>query len=130
MGIKYVSESECPKCDLCKVNPAAFDAPMGVGMPWAYQCMDCASPEVARYADKGGTVYKIREPVAPKADSTAVQGIEPAYTDVDYWAGAFDGDRHIECPSCGEERSVEPDADYKYTCEGCGTRVQVPAPIC
>jgi len=30
------------------------------------------------------------------------------------------GDREVECPECGDTCRVEPDANYKYACEGCG----------
>ena len=37
----------------------------------------------------------------------------------------WDSVAEVECPHCGCERLVEPDANYVVTCEGCEKRYRV-----
>ena len=101
---------ELPKCDFCD-NKAEYDAPTTLGT-WANMCSLC-------FAQKGSIKsigIKFIEGIAePKSDGK----IKIAST-VDLEAA----ERYVRCPECGEERHVEPDADYEFHCENCGTRLK------
>ena len=34
-------------------------------------------------------------------------------------------DRVVGCPNCEQDRTMETDANYIFTCEGCGQQVRV-----
>lgn len=46
-----------------------------------------------------------------------------AYVDME--EAAYDSVCNVECPHCGCDRDVEPDAHYVCECEGCGKKYQV-----
>jgi hypothetical protein len=118
MGIKHVDE--LPKCDFCNCG-AKYDAPTKVGS-WANMCSNCAKTHTDRSRISIGTQFALRDQTQKgKGAGKASIGIE----DTDF--GNLDSDREIRCPICNEVRTVEPDADYKYDCDGCGAKVKVPS---
>lgn len=106
------------QCQLCKRTPkdVYYDAPTEAG-PWANMCEDCMLKQPYTQL---GTRFELR---TEKKES--VSGILKG-KELSSMEEAFDGDREIGCPNCGEARLVEPDADYTYECEGCGSKVRVP----
>ena len=109
--MRTVRMEKMPVCDLCKKAVATFDAPTRSG-PWAYMCPTCFDSQGA--PDIGSHLLLAEKHVVSE--------------DVVDGEGEYDGDDYvITCPTCSEERLVEPDADYIFTCEGCGQRVQVPS---
>lgn len=120
MATKLVNEF--PKCNFCG-EAALYDAPTSQGS-WAYMCSKCAARENANL--NIGTTFKLRIKSTKPPASTVLQGIED--TDMDTLEDVTFGNtnREIECPNCGELKSVEPDASYTYVCEGCKSKVKVP----
>jgi len=118
-----------PKCDFCD-KPAEYDAPTIHGGRWANMCPE----HLVAYGNNTsiGTQFLIRKNKS-KAKLSAckiVNGIEEE--SVEYWESVTFGseNREIECPECGEMRSVEPDAYYVFICEGCGVKIRCPAGLC
>ena len=105
-----------PKCDYCDA-PAVCDSNTVDGT-WAYTCGPC---QVAYGVGAATRLEQLNQ--KPETGDT-VQGIEESSLEDQVM-----GDRYIGCPSCGESRLVEPDAEYSYMCE-CGDSVQVPDPFC
>jgi hypothetical protein len=127
--MKTTKLTKIPKCDLCSVKDAMYDAPLATGKAqgsWAYLCPDCYKTQ----GRKGiGTKLVLREPAQPPKNKT-VLGLEPGFDDLEYWEETMmDGLREISCPECQEVRSVEPDATYTYLCD-CGVKVKVPMGLC
>jgi ribosomal protein S27E len=121
-----VTVKNLPKCDCCQTEDAIFDIPTKHG-PWGSLCPACADKIAAPSAMEVGSRYVIREPAnrnGRKNEGKPVNGIE--FTE-DLEALVFgEVDREIECPECNTLHTVEPDADYVYTCEGCGAKVKCP----
>jgi hypothetical protein len=120
MGKVYKSIKDIPQCDFCE-SKAKYDGPTPNG-PWAYVCETCAgNKRMILRCESMGTEFVAREPQPKKA--VEVSGIERTENPEEL----FFSDRYIGCPECGEDRHVEPDADYTYQC-GCGVTVKVPMP--
>lgn len=126
-----------PKCDFANLAPTAsgecekaeYDVPVkaGSGSSWAYCCQAHYEMFAQPGADKLG--FKLVEGIAEPLTNTLRMGKEPGLEDLDYWERVLmEGIREINCPECGEGRSMEPDADGVYNCEGCGIRIKCPAP--
>lgn len=124
MSIKYIEE--LPKCNMCD-RKAVCDAPTQMGS-WAYMCEVCLETWGRPDSLTLGTEFKQRTPAKKKSKS--VMGIEDTSIEQLEQVLMSSVDREIECPECGDMRKVEPDAEYKYQCEGCGVQVQVPTPFC
>jgi len=109
-----------PKCDICGCE-ALYDAPTAMG--WANVCEDCAREYDANLAI--GSKFKVLIPIKEKErlvigiEDTSLERLEAITFGVE--------DREIECPECGDFHTVEQDARYTYSCEGCGVQVKVPA---
>lgn len=57
---------------------------------------------------------------------TAMKKVVKRYQSEDEFIVAeHEGMWDADCPECGCGATVEPDADYVYTCEGCGVQVKV-----
>ena len=120
--MKQVKMTLIPTCDFCKEKPAKYDAPTVMG-PWANMCEDCFPANSVSFAKEiGNELVQKNEPATPKDDgkiykAIEVHSIEDIICDVEM--------REVECPQCGESKTVETDADYIWTCEGCGVKVKV-----
>ena len=128
--MKTLKVQTLPTCNYCGAD-ALFDAPTKSGA-WAYMCETCFKQHGAQYSTHGYCLVQ-RDVASPKKDSKILEGIEPSFDDdPDYWENILMDSTHreIECPECGEFTTVEPDANYTYTCEGCGSKVKVPEPPC
>lgn len=118
--MKTILVDEIRTCDLCgKKGEEYYDAPTSSGA-WANMCPNCFKEQ----GSKIGTHFKLRdrENIVKKLGDTGdtiIKGKE--------LSNLADDDREIGCPNCGEVRMVEPDADYIFKCEGCGSKVQVPS---
>ena len=110
-----------PICDTCK-DFAIYDAPTKTGQ-WAYMCEGCAKTHSNPSKLNIGTKFVLREKSDVEPSKTVLKGIEVNNLEQ---VLIEDCDREIKCPNYGEYKTVEPDADYIYTCEDCGSRVQVP----
>ena len=116
--MKTVYMQELPNCDFCG-NMAEYDAPSRSGS-WANMCRACFLTQTAAGLPSGsiGNKLKQRTP-APAKEGRPVTGNELSSIEEQ----VMDGDREIGCPACSVGQSVEPDAEYTYTCEGCGVTV-------
>jgi len=120
-GYKIIKCTVIPKCDLCsKPNAGIYDGPvLGVGSSWANMCQECLDNKADCVGVKtvGGKRELIKE-VEPKDETVVGNDL----TDIGDLINEVD--REIECPKCGETRTVEPDADYTFVCTGCGRNVK------
>ena len=115
---------EIKPCDLCgAVKDSYYDAPT-VGGLWANLCPKCfekhGSPTIGtcfKKRDREAIVKKLGDTTGQILDGEELSNLESI---------VMDGDREIGCPNCGEVRAVEPDASYKFICEGCGSEVRCP----
>ena len=116
---KEIKVLSIPSCDFCD-KPGPYDAPTKYGGTWANMCGGHMLMHTAKNASLIGTKKVLKpDPKPPTGD--VVWGIEVNSME----EIVMDGTREIECPECGDLRSVEPDACYKYQCD-CGVSVQVP----
>lgn len=114
-----------PKCDFCGED-AYCDCKSVMG-GWANMCKK-------HYQEFGVknmkiTEFELRTPAKPKKNHV-VKGIEDRSLERLQAVMFGSEDREIICPECNDARKVEPDAEYTYDCEGCGTRVRCPVPVC
>lgn len=106
-----------PNCDLCKQQgretKAEYDSKTVFG-PHAYLCPEHFRSHGCPPSTKLEKQVKIaakKTDEVPTVSITLEQSLEsPVY---------------VKCPHCGEERAVEPDANYVVTCESCGNRYEV-----
>ena len=111
-----------PKCDFCGKD-ALYDAPIETRQ-WAYTCKECALVHDVLRQSAVGCQFKLRVKEAGKKSLKILKGKITNLDDV------YSGDDPIyACPSCGEERTMEVDADCVYECEGCGSKIRVRALI-
>ncbi len=141
MGIKIVDT--LPKCDFRNDYPhpngddAIYDAPTVPTGSWAYMCKDCG---LSRGDLSMGTVFELRKKHEGEKPDAPVNAVEPGLDNIEYWEETvMNGIREPECPTCGEVRTMEPDAcsfkhedgeTYAFECEGCGTKVKMSAGLC
>jgi len=121
--MKTVKMEKLPKCDFCDENTAMYDAPTPQGR-WGYACSACAVKHGLNLTI--GSKLEQRTPAKPKDDDKIVVG--KCITSLE--DQVYESVREIKCPSCGKLRSVESDANYTFTCEGCGIKVKCPEPFC
>lgn len=122
--MKIIYREELPKCDFCQ-KPAIYDAPTCHGSSWANMCENCFKVHKGMSAQAVGYKFAKRDIAKPVTDAKIHMGLEEQSEGYDLHT-IYDGVREIKCPGCGDMRSVEPDARYKYNCEACGIKVQVP----
>lgn len=116
--MKTIKQETLHKCDFCKIEDAAYDAPTIYGN-WANMCKNCYHKYKGQLADIAGYNIVKREPK-----------VESRCTKIKYakeLGVSIDGDREIMCPDCGETKSVELDACGTTTCEGCGVQLRLSA---
>lgn len=106
-------------CDYCGAA-ATYDALTTEGH-WAFMCEDCYHA----HCRPGGLGVKYVVVDKPEVEGKGMTLTANELSDLE--TIVMDGERIVECPACGTEREVEPDADYTYKCEGCGAKVKVTA---
>lgn len=103
------------KCDICGED-AYYDCKTTQG-PWANLCenhfREIGLPD-------GATKFKLPDAKNPP-EKKVLMGI--CLTDME--DAVFDGIVEWECPSCGDVRSMEPDAYCIVECENCGQKYKV-----
>lgn len=107
---------ELPKCNMpnCE-EEAEYDEKTKMG-PWAYLCE-------AHHQEVGvGIGTKLEKRV--KIDAPKTLKVPKVFIPL-----TLDSLATVRCPHCGENRSVEPDANYTVECENCGNSYQVISPI-
>jgi len=77
-------------------------------------CEGCFKTNAAQNAQHVGTEFV--EGITEPRNS----GMKPKLAKTVDLESAICDERYVKCPECGEERHVEPDASYKFNCEGCG----------
>ena len=108
-----------PKCDFCKKVDAVYDAPTDHGS-WAYMCTECSKSKANPGLLSIGNRIVQHTPAVPKESGKIFLGKEASTME----EVVIDSVRMVECPECAMSRSVEPDADYVFTCDGCGVKVR------
>jgi len=124
LNMEEVLMQKIPMCDFCKTTLAKYDAPTAHNGSFAYMCENCAHIHSTKTRLELGKSLKQRTSAEPNLEGPIYQAIEKSSIEE-----RLLGDRFVACPQCGEERFVEPDADYVYTCEGCGVRVRCTDPM-
>jgi len=119
--IRTIQMSELPSCDICKQQgvekQAEYDSKTVLG-PHAYLC-----PEHFRsHGRPPSTRLEKRVKIAAaKTDKVPVVQISIEQS--------LESPVYIKCPHCGEERAVEPDANYVVTCDSCDNKYRVVSAI-
>ena len=112
-----------PDCDFCAEKgikeKAICDAPTLMGF-WANMCKRHLTQYASLSADQCGFNFKTRESAKPKGGAVKLATEVSTPEEITFGDG-----RVVACPDCGAEKSVEPDADYEFDCEGCGAKVKV-----
>ena len=117
--MKTVKITEAKGCDFCE-KEAEYDAPT-IMDSWANMCQKCFDKyKGSNYG--AGFKLVVRKPAEKSEDTAVYTAIE--LTDLGDIV-LSDVDREVECPQCGEVRTVEPDADYEFQCGGCGVKLKV-----
>jgi hypothetical protein len=100
-------------------KPAEYDGRTNMGS-WANMCQ----PHFDEHGVGLGPGRGQKLEVQPKLDAKKtdkIPTVEVPMDDLD--------DCCVTCPHCGETRTVEPDANYVATCEGCGNKYEVVSQI-
>lgn len=116
--MKKVIVRDLPDCNFCGA-PAKYDAPTRTGQ-WAYMCPVCFKLHASSNAVDIGS-----ELVEKVITNKQLQTKKPTKIKTVMVPLTWDSVVYIECPYCGYERAVEPDANYTVTCEGCGNKYNV-----
>lgn len=120
--MKIVRKPQLPKCDFCS-DDALYDAPTANKGPWANMCPADFQEHADESAEEVGYQFQLHTPAEPKPATDVLPiGVELNTLE----EVIMDSERNIACPSCETSHSVEPDADYELSCEGCGLRFQIP----
>jgi len=88
--------------------------------PWANLC----EADQKRFGVGIGFRFEKRVKIAAKKTNCVPVVTIPLSEDA-----LFDGVAEVQCPHCGESRTVEPDANYVVICENCGNRYKVESQI-
>jgi hypothetical protein len=123
MGSTKTTVKELPNCDFCRMDgiekPAKYDGKTEAG-PWAYMCQEHFEAHGVGLGLGRGQKLEVQPKLdVKKTDEIPVVTIPISLDDV----------CEVECPHCGESRTVEPDANYVVTCEGCGNKYEVASEI-
>jgi len=116
---KIKTVRELPKCNFCKKD-ALYDSPTIFNRTWAFTCKTCAKLRTSEEGREIGFEFRLIDSTIPKSEAVDVKVADEKSSMQDI---VMDGDRIVECPDCGVQRDVEPDADYKFECEGCGRKL-------
>ena len=107
---------ELPECDICKRNgqnaKAEYDTKTVIGR-WAFLCRK----HYLMYGVKPTTKLIKIKPRKPKRKFDKPPIVTVPLT--------LDSVSTVKCPSCGQPRKVEPDANYSVGCEACGEKYRV-----
>ena len=114
---------EIPNCDFCKMDgvtkPAKYDGMTKAG-PWANMCQEHFDTFGVGLGVGRGQMLELQPKVdAPKTDKIPTVMVPLEMDDV----------AEVACPHCGETRTVEPDANYVVTCDGCSNKYRVVSQI-
>jgi len=112
--MKTIEKDPLPKCDFCG-NDAEYDAPTKMG-PWANMCKEHYQMFSRSDAQNIGTRF-VKRTYKVVVTPEKMKSVPVPLT--------LDSVAEVKCPYCGTYRSVEPDADYIVTCEGCGHKYKV-----
>lgn len=108
-----------PKCDFCSER-AKYDGKTKNGQ-WANMCQKDFDEYGVGLGMGRGQKLVVQQPAKPDGR----KGVLIAKLISDLADVVEDGAADVECPQCGEIKTVEPDACYTYSCEGCGASVRV-----
>ncbi|MEK6832674.1 MAG: hypothetical protein AABY32_01390 [Nanoarchaeota archaeon] len=119
-----------PKCDFCRENnvdtDAIYDGKTTMGC-WGNMCEKHFKQYGVGLGLGKGQKLVVKTPSTNKNTDKVVNAIDntdPSDED-SMMELLMDSVREVECPLCHESRSVEPDANYTFICEGCGAKVKV-----
>ena len=114
---------ELPRCDFCKMDEvdklALYDGRTKAGS-WANMCQE----HFRQHGIGLGLGRGQKLEAQPKLDAKKTEEIPTVEVPM-----GLDDTCEVECPHCGETRTVEPDANYIVTCEGCGNKYKVVSQI-
>jgi hypothetical protein len=123
MGATSVKVAKIPNCDFCKMDgvdrPAKYDGRTEAG-PWANMCQEHFDQHGVGLGVGRGQMLELQ----PKLDVKKTNEIPTVEVPL-----SLDDACEVQCPHCGESRTVEPDANYVVTCEGCGNKYEVASAI-
>ena len=121
--MKTITVDRLPSCDFCSDDggqePARYDEKTRFGS-WANMC----ERHHKMYGTGIGSVLAVRVKREGTPPPEGCPTVEISLEDA-----AMSEVCTVQCPHCGEDRSVEPDANYKATCEMCGGQFRVVSPI-
>lgn len=116
--MKTIQINELPKCNIPQCNKTAdYDEKTRMG-PWANLCKEHHKIYGVGIGSKLEKQVKI---AAAKTDKIPIVGIPIEKS--------LESPVYVKCPHCGEERAVEPDANYVVTCESCDNKFEVVSAI-
>lgn len=116
--MRKIIKRDLPNCDFCGAL-AKYDAPTRLGS-WAYMCANCYRKYARADAHILGT--ELTEKVATDKQ---LQTKKPDKIKTVVVPLTMDSIADVNCPYCGYSRTVEPDANYTVTCEGCGYKYRI-----
>lgn len=110
-------------CDFCKQDGveefAEYDGRTKTGN-WAYMCQKHFDEHGVGLGLGKGQKLEVQVKIdAAKTDEVPIVEVPLSLDDT----------CEVACPHCGETRTVEPDANYVVTCEGCGNKYRVMSQI-
>lgn len=117
---KVAKVRELPNCDFCKMDgvetPAKYDGKTKAGS-WANMCQEHFEEFGIGLGLGKGQMLEVQ----PKIDAGKKAEIPVVEIPLSLWYDSCE----VACPHCGETRTLEPDANYVVTCEGCGNKYRV-----
>lgn len=100
-------------------RPAKYDGRTEAG-PWANMCQEHFDEHGVGLGLGRGQMLEVQ----PKINAARTDKIPVVVIPL-----SLDDDCEVACPHCGETRTVEPDANYVVTCEGCDNKYRVVSQI-
>jgi len=112
--MRTIEKDTLPQCDFCE-RDAEYDAPTKDG-PWAYMCEHHFRVHASANAPALGTKL-VKRTLKVVQTPEKIKSVMVPMT--------LDDIAEVSCPYCGTSRTVEPDANYTVTCEGCGHKYKI-----
>jgi ribosomal protein L37AE/L43A len=121
--MKTIYIKDLKLCDFCKA-PAIYDGPTSSG-PWANMCQACFDEQASFTADTVGYKLSLIKSDLKNRNNPPKPGIESLGKRVLKEVIFGTRDRVVKCPECKLPRTLEVDADGKFSCERCGQPITV-----
>jgi hypothetical protein len=121
------SPDDIRPCDICGKKLLSYIDGKTADGPWANMCEACNR----EYGHPSNPQLATRFTVRSKTEASPTKDVVMNVVELtDPETCLFDGSREVQCPNCSEVRTMEPDADCVFECEGCQQKLRIRDIMC